>query len=77
MRTPLIALIRIYQAIVSPLLGPRCRFYPSCSSYAEQAVREYGAVRGAWMAIRRVARCHPWQPGGYDPVPPASSKEKK
>ena len=70
MRTLMIALIRIYQAIVSPLLGPRCRFYPSCSSYAEQAVRDYGAVRGAWIAIRRIARCHPWQPGGYDPVPP-------
>ena len=70
MRALIVALIRIYQAIVSPLLGPSCRFYPSCSAYAGQAVRDYGVVRGTWLAVRRIARCHPWHPGGHDPVPP-------
>jgi len=63
------ALIRIYQWTVSPLLGPRCRFYPSCSNYALEAVGRFGVLRGAWLAVRRLARCHPWHPGGFDPVP--------
>lgn len=62
-------LIRTYQLFVSPLLGPRCRFYPSCSQYAMEAVRRYGSLRGSIMAVRRLLRCHPWHPGGYDPVP--------
>jgi putative membrane protein insertion efficiency factor len=62
-------LIRSYQLFVSPLLGPRCRFYPSCSQYAMEAVRRYGSLRGSIMAVRRLLRCHPWHPGGYDPVP--------
>lgn len=70
MRIILIALIRAYQILVSPLL-PRdtCRFYPTCSSYSLGALRKYGSLRGGWMAIRRIAKCHPFHPGGYDPVP--------
>jgi uncharacterized protein len=60
-----------YQRFVSPLLGPRCRFYPSCSAYALEAVRVHGAVRGSWLAVRRLSRCHPFHPGGLDFVPPA------
>ena len=69
MRHVAIFLIRIYQWTVSPLLGPRCRFYPSCSNYALESVRRFGAVRGGWLGLLRLLRCHPWQAGGYDPVP--------
>jgi uncharacterized protein len=62
-------LIRLYQWTVSPLLGPRCRFYPSCSQYALQALLRFGVLRGSWLALRRLGRCHPWHPGGFDPVP--------
>ena len=62
-------LIRLYQWTVSPLLGPRCRFYPSCSHYALGAIERFGVLRGGWLAARRLGRCHPWQPGGFDPVP--------
>ncbi|UCF94012.1 MAG: membrane protein insertion efficiency factor YidD [Desulfobacterales bacterium] len=62
-------LIKAYQYLVSPLLGPSCRFYPTCSEYAYQAVLRYGPLRGAFMAVRRILRCHPFQPGGVDPVP--------
>lgn len=65
----LVFLIRVYQTLLSPLLGPRCRFYPSCSHYAVEAIRTHGAARGAWLALRRIVRCHPLNPGGYDPVP--------
>jgi putative membrane protein insertion efficiency factor len=58
-----------YRRFVSPLLPPRCRFAPSCSEYALAALAEYGAVRGLWLAVKRIARCHPFNPGGYDPVP--------
>jgi hypothetical protein len=68
-RTVLLALIRAYQYLFRPLLGSNCRFYPSCSDYAREAVEKHGAVRGSWLAIRRIARCHPYHPGGYDPVP--------
>jgi hypothetical protein len=68
-RQALLWLIRGYQLIVSPLLGPRCRFYPSCSCYAHTAIAEHGALRGAWLALRRIGRCHPFNVGGYDPVP--------
>lgn len=61
--------IAAYRRFVSPLKPPACRFHPTCSAYAEQAVRRYGPWRGGLMAVRRVARCHPWHPGGYDPVP--------
>ena len=65
------ALLRLYRAAVSPYLGPACRFHPTCSRYAEQAVLRHGLARGAWLAARRLGRCHPWHPGGVDPVPPA------
>jgi putative membrane protein insertion efficiency factor len=68
-RQALLALIRAYQLLLSPLLGQRCRFYPSCSHYAAEAIRRHGAVKGGWLSLRRVARCHPLHPGGHDPVP--------
>jgi hypothetical protein len=68
-RRSLMAAVRAYQVILSPLLPPSCRFTPSCSAYAHEALTRHGAVRGAWLAARRLARCHPWNPGGYDPVP--------
>jgi putative membrane protein insertion efficiency factor len=61
--------ISAYQRLISPLLGPRCRFHPTCSAYAAEAVIEHGAFRGSWLALRRVTRCHPLNPGGIDPVP--------
>jgi uncharacterized protein len=64
-------LIRLYQWTVSPLLGPRCRFYPSCSNYALEAIRRFGVLHGGWLTVRRLGRCHPWHPGGFDPVPNA------
>jgi hypothetical protein len=76
MRVLLIALIRGYQWFISPLLGNHCRFYPSCSQYAREAIERHGAVRGVWLAIRRVARCHPWHPGGVDPVPEPPPKDR-
>lgn len=69
MTRAVLLLIRAYQRLISPLLPPRCRFYPSCSSYAAEAVARYGAWRGGVLALRRLLRCHPWHPGGYDPVP--------
>jgi uncharacterized protein len=65
----LIAPITFYQRFVSPLFAPRCRFAPSCSQYAVEALLTHGAVRGLWLSARRLARCHPFHPGGYDPVP--------
>ena len=65
---PLIGLIYVYRATLSPIMGQSCRFYPTCSHYAEDALRQYGAARGGWMALRRVLKCHPWHDGGYDPV---------
>ena len=62
-------LIRFYQRWISPYTPPSCRFYPSCSAYAAQAVERYGLVRGGWLAVRRLLRCHPFHPGGHDPVP--------
>lgn len=70
MRSLLLAVIRAYQKRISPLLGPRCRFHPTCSQYADEAIREYGAGRGSLMAIWRILRCQPFCKGGYDPVPP-------
>jgi putative membrane protein insertion efficiency factor len=65
----LIKALQGYQRWLSPLLGPRCRFMPTCSEYAVQAIDRFGAARGSWLAVRRIARCHPLNPGGHDPVP--------
>jgi uncharacterized protein len=69
MQKLLILLIKVYRYGVSPLLGNNCRFYPSCSSYACDAIGRHGALSGSWLAVRRILRCHPWHPGGVDPVP--------
>lgn len=66
---PLLLLLRAYQLAISPMLGSRCRFEPSCSQYAMDALRRHGLLRGLWLATRRIGRCHPWHEGGYDPVP--------
>jgi putative membrane protein insertion efficiency factor len=70
----LILVLRTYKQLLSPLLGPRCRFAPSCSEYAMQAIAVHGAGRGSWLALRRLARCHPFHPGGLDPVPTRDGK---
>ncbi len=69
MRAVIPRIIRAYQRFISPLLGMNCRFHPSCSSYACEAVEKYGVLRGVWLSVRRVCRCHPLHPGGVDPVP--------
>ena len=65
----LLACVRAYRSWISPLLGPHCRFAPTCSTYAAEALQARGAARGSWLAVRRIARCHPFHPGGHDPVP--------
>ncbi|MCY0870827.1 MAG: membrane protein insertion efficiency factor YidD [Firmicutes bacterium] len=69
MRAIVIMVIRFYRMFISPLKPATCRFVPTCSEYALEAVRKHGAVRGVWLAVRRITRCGPWHPGGYDPVP--------
>lgn len=69
MKKPITAAIRFYQRKISPGLPPRCRYIPTCSEYALEAVEKYGAIKGGWLAARRIARCHPFHKGGYDPVP--------
>lgn len=71
MRAVLVALLKAYRFAISPLYGQVCRYYPTCSAYALEAVQTHGAARGSWLAARRVCRCHPWAAGGLDPVPPA------
>ncbi len=73
MKTLLVLLLRGYQLLLSPMLGQNCRFYPSCSNYALEAIRVHGAGKGGLLAAKRVCRCHPWNPGGNDPVPPAKT----
>ncbi|MEV4782127.1 membrane protein insertion efficiency factor YidD [Oxalobacteraceae bacterium OTU3REALA1] len=70
-------LLRAYQLTISPLLGPRCRFYPSCSNYALEALQVHGAGKGSWLAAKRVCRCHPFNDGGFDPVPPKDAPDAK
>ena len=66
---PLLGLVWIYRNAISPLLGANCRYQPTCSAYAEEALKTHGAFKGGWLALRRISRCHPWGGSGYDPVP--------
>lgn len=78
MRSPLqlvfMGIVRLYQVILSPILGPRCRFQPTCSSYALDAIKLHGGLKGGWLAIKRIIRCHPWGGHGFDPVPGMKTK---
>ena len=75
-RTVLKLLIRGYQLFVSPILGANCRYAPSCSQYAVEAIDSHGAVRGSWLAVKRIGRCHPWGGSGYDPVPSGQGRDR-
>jgi hypothetical protein len=75
MRTLLIFFIRAYRLILSPFIGQHCRFTPTCSAYSLEAIEQYGALRGSWLTIKRLSRCHPWHIGGWDPVPHSKNKE--
>ncbi|MDQ8153148.1 MAG: membrane protein insertion efficiency factor YidD [Gemmatimonadota bacterium] len=69
MKLFLVLFVRAYQVVLSPMLPASCRYYPTCSHYAIEALEKHGALRGGWLALKRIARCHPFRPGGYDPVP--------
>jgi putative membrane protein insertion efficiency factor len=73
----MLGLIRAYQWGISPWLGPRCRFQPTCSEYAAAAIRRFGPLRGGWLGLKRIGRCHPWGGSGYDPVPDISREDRK
>ncbi|QPQ24246.1 MULTISPECIES: membrane protein insertion efficiency factor YidD [Lonsdalea] len=73
----LIGLIRGYQRFISPLLGPHCRFHPTCSQYGIEAIRRFGMLKGCWLALKRVLKCHPLNPGGDDPVPPKTDNNRE
>lgn len=77
MKTLLLLLLRGYQLGISPFLGQNCRFYPSCSNYAAEAIREHGAAKGGFLAAKRLCKCHPWHPGGLDPVPKKPSETRQ
>jgi uncharacterized protein len=68
----LIGLLKVFRFVVSPMYGQVCRYYPTCSAYALEAITVHGSIKGSWLSLRRLLRCHPWTPGGYDPVPPHS-----
>lgn len=74
MNQVLVVIVKVYQYLLSPFLGNHCRYHPSCSSYAIEALQTHGSMRGLWMALKRVSRCHPWHEGGYDPVPEPKQK---
>ncbi|MFY4777271.1 membrane protein insertion efficiency factor YidD [Metabacillus sp. RGM 3146] len=77
MKFVLIGIIKFYQKVISPLKPPTCRFYPTCSSYGLEAVRRHGALKGGYLAAVRIAKCHPFHPGGFDPVPEAKDSNQK
>ena len=77
MRKILILPIRAYRYFLSPFLGSNCRYYPSCSAYAQESIERFGILKGGWMATRRITRCHPWHEGGYDPVPENVNDQNK
>lgn len=76
MQKLLIFLIGAYRYLISPFLGSNCRFYPTCSCYAQEAIGKHGALYGSWLTLRRLSRCHPWHEGGFDPVPPGKPHTK-
>ncbi|WP_420555304.1 membrane protein insertion efficiency factor YidD [Neptuniibacter marinus] len=73
----LIGLVNIYRYLISPMIGPRCRFYPTCSSYMIEAIQVHGPIKGTWLGIKRIGRCHPYNDGGYDPVPGSCCEQHK
>ncbi|PID33803.1 MAG: membrane protein insertion efficiency factor YidD [Thiotrichales bacterium] len=75
MKWLLLKLIRVYQLFLSPVLGSSCRFEPTCSSYTYQAISKHGAIKGTWLGLKRIGKCHPWNEGGYDPVPEPDKKQ--
>ena len=76
MKKILIGFIKLYQKVISPLTPPSCRFYPTCSHYGIEAVEKHGALKGSWLAVRRISKCHPFHEGGFDPVPDNESHKK-
>ncbi|MEE2732208.1 MAG: membrane protein insertion efficiency factor YidD [Pseudomonadota bacterium] len=75
MKAVALFLLKLYQLAISPLMPPHCRFEPSCSTYAQEAIQRYGFARGSLLTLRRLSKCHPWGPGGYDPVPDANGHQ--